>query len=772
MDDQDLDALSALLDDELSEDVTPVQPSNSPPSVGPEQSVNDIEDELKKMEERMNRLKQELLNKKSPSGMSSPADNSPEAVSTSKGPTRAKIKSVDVDLFSTNIQSVPNAKTTVKEPSVVHDGDTDSSDDEEKRYPTQGGLTSTGKAVKNILRSKPRSFSASTSRPAPSWSSRSIRSEASKADAAGVRDPYSGIRIIKPLVSSDLMEARMSGRKMVKMSLLDGFVRNKITEDWVTIGVVVHKSPPKTSKTGNTFSIWKMTDLVDCDNLVSVFLFGDVHQQHWKTAVGSVVGILNPSVMPNRDSFGSRSEVCLSIDHPGKVMPMGTSRDFGICKGASRSGQPCTNIVNTSTCPYCIYHVKAEYRKMSSKRTELQASFSGVTPNGIRQKVLRKSQVMYGGQLFMNPLPPVSRAHKEKDKFTLSSLKVAQKAAEIERNARATTSLLHLSSEENKALSNVASKSDFLGRALCSPSAGSRNFLKHIVGEDTTQQTGSKKGSVVSVTAKDLLKMHKEKMKSLGQHAAKVQHKLPPPVLGRGFESGGIVRLGDLPGSKAAATSLDVARLKALGAIKRKGPLAAQDPNAVKKNMKAAEVQERLQKRLERSFEKEGNEEDKPPEVKRSRLDGTEVSDEMIEKLLAKKSSHAHELEDLELEEQVRYFKVLERKEQLEEKMASVREMVCEVVSCSKCQYVAHQASELCKNESHPLKHHKAVKRFFKCKDCNHRTYAFTKIPTRSCRNCNGSNFERTSMLKPKDGPKMDHEKLLIRGEERKFINS
>lgn len=35
-------------------------------------------------------------------------------------------------------------------------------------------------------------------------------------------------------------------------------------------------------------------------------------------------------------------------------------------------------------CQYCQYHVKAQYKKMSSKRAELQSSFSGKAPNKVR----------------------------------------------------------------------------------------------------------------------------------------------------------------------------------------------------------------------------------------------------------------------------------------------------------------------------------------------------------------------------------------------------
>lgn len=43
--------------------------------------------------------------------------------------------------------------------------------------------------------------------------------------------------------------------------------------------------------------IWKLSDLDDCDQIVSLFLFGDVYKHLWKTEKGKVIAILNASIM-------------------------------------------------------------------------------------------------------------------------------------------------------------------------------------------------------------------------------------------------------------------------------------------------------------------------------------------------------------------------------------------------------------------------------------------------------------------------------------------
>ena len=48
---------------------------------------------------------------------------------------------------------------------------------------------------------------------------------------------------------------------------------------------------------GKQFCIWKLSDLKDCDKTVSFFLFGNVYKEHWKNDTGTVIGLLNATMM-------------------------------------------------------------------------------------------------------------------------------------------------------------------------------------------------------------------------------------------------------------------------------------------------------------------------------------------------------------------------------------------------------------------------------------------------------------------------------------------
>ena len=76
-----------------------------------------------------------------------------------------------------------------------------------------------------------------------------IRASKADDDENFSKDRFSSLRIINPLISSVVMEKRMEGRRMVTISQIPTKIKgnNDIDGDWVTIGVIVQKLPPKKS---------------------------------------------------------------------------------------------------------------------------------------------------------------------------------------------------------------------------------------------------------------------------------------------------------------------------------------------------------------------------------------------------------------------------------------------------------------------------------------------------------------------------------------------
>lgn len=232
-------------------------------------------------------------------------------------------------------------------------------------------------------------------------------------------DPIFGLRLVQPLISSTALRERMIGRKPVEIRYLQNHLQSAdLSQDWCISGVIASKGPVQTSNAGSQYVIWRLTDLKGEIKTVSLFLFKSAYKELWKTAQGMIIAILNPSVFSRKDNNGESS---LSIDSSQRVMILGRSKDYGICKSKKKNGEPCTAIVNLGVCEFCVYHVKQEYGKMSG-RSELQSATSGRGLQTLRNKVLGKSEVFYGGKSFMAEAAKPSQKLKAKDQQRLASL--------------------------------------------------------------------------------------------------------------------------------------------------------------------------------------------------------------------------------------------------------------------------------------------------------------------------------------------------------------
>ncbi|KAJ8301914.1 hypothetical protein KUTeg_020901 [Tegillarca granosa] len=597
-------------------------------------------------------------------------------------------------------------------------------------------------------------------------------------DLPSVTDPFSGIRIINPKVSALDMKMKMADRKLIKVSRIASKVNTAdLQGNWVTIAVVVHKTEPRTSSTGKTYCIWKLSDLQDCDKTVSLFLFGEVYKQHWKNEVKTVIGLLNPNLMDKAEKV--QQDLAFTVNHPQQILIMGYSKDLGKCAGVSRAGNSCTNFINRQQGDYCTYHVKAAYKKSSSTRTELQGSFSGVTPKNMEKKGRSKkdSYFFYGGETYTTQRPS---SNTKKYNMTLDKLQNRQEKGRV-----TTLTVNDLKPDlKNKPIkdetnSNAAGTHEFAD-LLNIPSAGSMNFVKHLIKKEKCEkvdENADKKVKFESVSAKDLLKQHKELMKqkinSKKTSAPVVNPLSATPTLGRGFYPGGNISLDSPKLTKAKSVDYDVAKKLAIAKIRSKGGLQKDDPNSVRKKT-SPQGQEKIKKRVLDSIEaKDDDIPTEEPPKKRSRLLGSlDVNSEEFKKLMSIKSKHTGALAEVEAENEARYFMELEKREKYEDKMSAIMEMKCVVFTCKQCNYTAFKTGDSCKKEGHTISKTETMKRFFKCKKCGWRIISIDKYPTQCCKECGEYAFERVAMYQERKGPKLPSEELSIRGNEMKHVGS
>ena len=197
---------------------------------------------------------------------------------------------------------------------------------EVERSVGRGDVSGTATTTKSqpTLSSQPppskNTLAAPASRPASSSSASSssaTSSSSSPSSSSSVEtESLTGIRIKNPRVSIFGLQQKLKSKRVLRLSRIKGAIRNGAIEgEWSSLAVVVAKGEPRTSSNGNSFCVWTLSDLDDCDLKVSLFLFGETFKTHWKTSRGSVVGIVNATVMPPRDKKDG-GEVALTVDQP------------------------------------------------------------------------------------------------------------------------------------------------------------------------------------------------------------------------------------------------------------------------------------------------------------------------------------------------------------------------------------------------------------------------------------------------------------------------
>jgi len=668
-----------------------------------------------------------------------------------------------LDSASSNVSN--ENKPIDKKVSEIYDDKLDSSDDEDRRYFEEQKYSNYGRELKHLLKE---CSSLKTEQPVKLQSAKivdfnnksktfdfnnAIKGNNNNNNTAKdvYSDPFFGIRIVSPLVSSAEMKERMKDKISVTISKVKNhIISDNVHNDWVIAGVLINKSTTKTSQKGTSYCIWKISDLSDDLKTVSIFLFSNAYKQLWKTIVGSVIGILNPNVLESKDNI---DQATLSIDNPQKMMILGRSKDMGKCKSIKKNGDPCTTIINTSRCEYCVYHVKQEYKKCT-RRAEIQSSNTsyGFTGDAIkrmnRQTVMRKP---YNGlSSFVPVLAKRNEKLYEKDRARLELLSE-------------TTSDNSIKKMKND-IDHKASNTDTKKKGIAIELTGKQvrkdferlNKLRNWQPSKQIMIQSTPNGSILcsspmqlkeSNPSKSTDNLQSNRIDKIGLASLTLR-----PRLGTGCNQNTI----DFS-EPITKQQIHNAKMNAIKWVQEHGKIKAADPNQVR-----ASIREKLEKNAKRQRE---NDEKEERNAKKANIN------DKFKEMLEAKSSHADLIEKSYDEEKEKYFNKLEAKERMEEKMMSTFKLNCKAVKCMLCKYTAFSASDMCKEQRHPLRVMDAVKRFFKCADCGNRTVSLNRMPSHSCGKCSSSNWIRAAMMDEKKTA-IIAETLSIRGAEEKFLGS
>lgn len=348
-------------------------------------------------------------------------------------------------------------------------------------------------------------------------------------------------------------------------------------------------------------------------------------------------------------------------------MILGRSKDYGICKSKKKNGEPCTAVVNLDVCEFCVYHVKQEYGKMSG-RSELQSATSGRGLQALRNKVLGKNEIFYGGKSFLAQSTKPNQKIIAKDQQRLMSLLDTFKSSPL----GTATAGSYLSK-------NVPTTSRIAERVETNSSQRMKDLdrLKSL-NVDVSALTSTQ--SPVGL-AKSNVKQNQSTILNSKPSLSRDSFSF---TIGKTFSVG-------------KSTKDDRAKTKAI-AILQKNSIEKANPNFIKYR-----GTESGKKRAHSSIESPSEEVNAQKKQKLAE-EVEKFRNDRIKQLLGAKSSHADLIETHDANIQNQYFNKLEKKEALEEKMIATTKMECKAVICLQCKYKAFSAAQRCKDANHKLK--------------------------------------------------------------------
>ncbi|KAK7752209.1 hypothetical protein SLS62_005743 [Diatrype stigma] len=223
-------------------------------------------------------------------------------------------------------------------------------------------------------------------------------------EEASAFEPYSSIHLSKRIIPHPVLARNLSGKKayvikdLLKHVKAPDFELPEIEQDIVVFGILASKSDPRAHKPVHNPRERKVAGaeaadpargkymvlkLVDLQWELELFLFGTGFDRYWKLTPGTLLAVLNPTVMPPPPGRADTGRFSLVINSgQDTILEVGAARDLGFCKSVKKDGDLCNSWVNRKRTEFCEFHMNAALAKHRQARQDVNAFDTGLGPGG------------------------------------------------------------------------------------------------------------------------------------------------------------------------------------------------------------------------------------------------------------------------------------------------------------------------------------------------------------------------------------------------------
>ncbi|KAL8732908.1 MAG: hypothetical protein Q9166_002509 [cf. Caloplaca sp. 2 TL-2023] len=230
-------------------------------------------------------------------------------------------------------------------------------------------------------------------------------------------EPFSSFHLSKRLIPHDALTKTFSGKSILLLPDIlstvkapDYTFRDDLEADIVVLATVASKSDPLSHKDAhktvdktstNDDSKSSLTEaaesetnargkymaltLTDLKWTIDLYLFTTAFTRFRKLTPGTVIAILNPSIMPPppHNPHNNRFSLTLSSSDD-TILEIGTSRDLGWCSSVRKDGKQCSTWIDKRHTSVCEFHVDTQVEKTRRGRMEVNGMSVPFAPGGKR----------------------------------------------------------------------------------------------------------------------------------------------------------------------------------------------------------------------------------------------------------------------------------------------------------------------------------------------------------------------------------------------------
>ncbi|KAL8695851.1 MAG: hypothetical protein Q9201_007933 [Fulgogasparrea decipioides] len=237
-------------------------------------------------------------------------------------------------------------------------------------------------------------------------------------------EPFSSLHLSKRLIPHDSLTKALTGKSILLLPDILASVKapdyslpDYLDADYVVLATIASKSSPlshkdrhqkrsnapqsSSSTTNNDVPTSSLTEATESSNNVQgkymaltltdlkwtldLYLFTTAFTRFWKLTPGTVIAILNPSIMPPPPHNPHNNRFSLTINsNDDTILEIGTSRDLGWCNSVKKDGKQCASWIDKRHTSVCEFHVDRVVEKMRRGRMEVNGMSVPFAPGGRR----------------------------------------------------------------------------------------------------------------------------------------------------------------------------------------------------------------------------------------------------------------------------------------------------------------------------------------------------------------------------------------------------